>query len=93
MSKRKIPSSKSSPAIHNQRPKADATSSKRTKLDGMLVLMRRMTGASLKALQSSTGWQAHSVRGALSGLRKKGVPVTLVKHSGKTSTYHAPADK
>ncbi|MBL9063019.1 DUF3489 domain-containing protein [Tabrizicola sp.] len=29
-------------------------------------------GASMTSLMAATGWQAHSVRAALSGLRKKG---------------------
>ena len=35
-------------------------------------LLTRKTGADLAALQSATGWQPHSVRAALSGLRKAG---------------------
>ncbi len=33
---------------------------------------RRQAGADLATLQSATGWQPHSVRAALSGLRKAG---------------------
>jgi hypothetical protein len=35
-------------------------------------LLRRGKGPSLVELQHATGWQAHSVRAFLSGLRKKG---------------------
>lgn len=91
MSKRSSLTSKSGPRARHPKLKADESALKRTKLDRMLVLMRRTSGASIDALQSNTGWQAHSIRGALSGLRKKGVPITLVKHAGKPSTYHTTA--
>jgi hypothetical protein len=35
-------------------------------------LLSRKSGANLAALQSATGWQPHSVRAAMSGLRKAG---------------------
>lgn len=38
-----------------------------TKLSQILTLLQRPTGASLPQLMEATGWQAHSVRGALSG--------------------------
>ena len=38
-------------------------------------LVERKSGASMATLMEATGWQAHSVRAALSGLRKDGVAV------------------
>jgi hypothetical protein len=58
-------------------PKADdgtqrATAAKTSKKDAVLELLRRADGATLTELMDATGWQAHSVRGFLSGaLRKK----------------------
>ncbi|WP_145975745.1 DUF3489 domain-containing protein, partial [Ruegeria atlantica] len=49
--------------------------SKQTKIDKVQALLRRPSGASLEALCKTTGWQSHSVRAALSGLRKKGVTI------------------
>ena len=43
-----------------------------TKTAILRKLLRRKTGADLAALQSATGWQPHSVRAALTGLRKAG---------------------
>lgn len=43
-----------------------------TKPETILKLVRRKSGATLKSLQDTTGWQPHSVRAALTGLRKKG---------------------
>jgi hypothetical protein len=43
-----------------------------TKPETILKLVRRKSGASLKNMQDATSWQPHSVRAALTGLRKKG---------------------
>ncbi|WP_300550496.1 DUF3489 domain-containing protein [Roseovarius sp.] len=43
-----------------------------TKTATLRKLLSRKAGADLAALQSATGWQPHSVRAALSGLRKAG---------------------
>jgi len=41
------------------------------KLAIITALLRRAEGARLDELQAATGWQAHSVRGAMSGALKK----------------------
>ncbi len=43
-----------------------------TKQAAILKLLRRVKGASIGDLTSAIGWQAHSVRAALTGLRKHG---------------------
>lgn len=48
-----------------------------TKHDQILNLLRRKQGASLEELQKASGWQAHSVRGFLSGTVKKKLGVKL----------------
>ena len=45
---------------------------KLTKAQTILKLVQRSKGASLGALEKATGWQPHSVRAALTGLRKSG---------------------
>lgn len=56
------------------------------KLAELLKLVRRKTGASIEEMVSATGWQAHSVRGAISGtLRKRlGLTVERSKTDGVT---------
>ena len=41
------------------------------KLGAVVALLRRPGGAQLTDLMAATGWQAHSVRGAMSGALKK----------------------
>jgi hypothetical protein len=51
-----------------------------TKLDRVVALLRAPGGASLPELQAATGWQVHSVRGAMAGaLRRRGYSVTSEK--------------
>ena len=43
-----------------------------TKTETIIKLLRRSTGASISQLQTVTGWQPHSIRAAMTGLRKRG---------------------
>lgn len=42
-----------------------------SKQDRLVELLRRPNGATVTELTKATGWQAHSVRGAISGVVKK----------------------
>jgi len=42
-----------------------------TKSEKIIRLLKRPAGATIADLQKATGWQAHSVRGFLSGTVKK----------------------
>lgn len=60
-----------------------------TKLAILLALLKRPEGATLADLTQATGWQAHSVRGALAGaLKKAGLTITSSKEEG-VRTYRA----
>jgi hypothetical protein len=48
------------------------TKSKQTKIEKMRAMLGRPQGASLEAICKVTGWQPHSARAVLSGLRKAG---------------------
>lgn len=57
--------------------KSKSTPARETKTAILRKLLCRKSGADLAALQSATGWQPHSVRAALSGLRKAGYSIDL----------------
>jgi len=58
-----------------------------TKLQTLIDLLMRPEGADLEEMMTATGWQAHSVRGALAGaLRKKGHDIESQK-SGNTRVW------
>lgn len=71
---------------------ACAVSSKRPggKLETILELLKRSEGAPLAELENATGWQPHSVRAALTGLRKRDIPILREKQNGVTR-YHVAA--
>ena len=49
-----------------------------TKLGQLIELLTRKNGATLAEAMALTGWQAHSVRGAMSGAIKKRLGMTIV---------------
>ncbi|MGD9711384.1 MAG: DUF3489 domain-containing protein [Thermomicrobiales bacterium] len=54
-----------------------------SKAETILALLRRKKGASIDEMQQATGWQAHSVRGFLSGHMKKKLGLTVTSEIGK----------
>lgn len=60
-----------------------ATGAPDTKLARLLDLLRRPEGATLAEMCAATGWQVHSLRGAMAGaLKRKGHVVTSEKQEG-----------
>ena len=54
-----------------------------TKLDRLVIQLSAPGGATLAALMAETGWQAHSVRGAMAGsLKKRGHAISSQKVDG-----------
>jgi hypothetical protein len=49
----------------------------KTKADSVIALLNRKNGATISNLMSATGWQAHSVRGFISGAVKKRMGLTV----------------
>ena len=47
------------------------------KIAVLVALLRRPDGARIDEMMSATGWQAHSVRGAMSGAIKKGLGLAV----------------
>lgn len=59
--------------IDHSEVSAPAKTIKPTKAAIVSKLLSRPRGASLGNISAATGWQAHSIRAFLTGLRKKGV--------------------
>ena len=64
-----------------------------SKTSEVLALMRRKNGATLQAIMEATGWQAHSVRGFISGAlgKKMGLAVESTKGKDGERTYSIKA--
>jgi len=61
-----------------------------TKSATLVALLQRAEGADLAELMAATGWLAHSVRAALSGLRKQNRELSRHKDVSGASRYHLP---
>jgi len=61
----------------------------KTKLAQLEAMLRRPTGATIEQISKSLIWQAHSVRGAMSGALKKkqGLTITNEKTDDGRSVY------
>lgn len=58
-----------------------AEPAKDTKLGILIAALRRKKGATITDLMEATGWQAHSVRGAISGALKKKLKLDVVSEA------------
>lgn len=76
---------KARPAKTQVRSAKSAQARRGSKKAKLLALLKRPGGASLEQLIKATGWQAHSVRGFLSGElnRRMGLRVLSSKPEGK----------
>lgn len=61
-----------------------------TKSQVLIAMMKRPKGASIPELAKAAKWQAHSVRGFLSGTLKKkqGLAMASTREEGKDRRYH-----
>ena len=66
---------------------------KGTKQEALIEMLRAPDGATIEEIMAATGWQSHTVRGALAGaLRKKlGLEVASEKVEGRGRVYRLPA--
>jgi hypothetical protein len=62
---------------------------KGTKQAQLIAMLRRPEGATISQIVQATGWQQHTVRGAIAGALKKklGLEVTSTKEKGEERVY------
>ncbi len=66
-----------------------------TKQAMLIALLQAPAGATMETIIAATGWQAHTVRGAMSGAlgKKLGLVVTSVKEDDRGRVYRLDSDK
>jgi len=77
-----------------QGPEPDAPSGKRptarpgTKQALLIDMLRRPEGGTIAEIQQATGWQPHTARAAITGLKKKSLGVTSAPRRDGMRAYH-----
>ncbi|MEQ9488730.1 MAG: DUF3489 domain-containing protein [Alphaproteobacteria bacterium] len=82
---------KSDPSASARKPTAKTGAKQSGKPELLLRLMRRKQGATITAMQDATGWQPHSVRAVLSGLRKNGHDIERTRNNDGKPVYRIEA--
>ena len=64
-----------------------------TKQATLIAMLRAQGGATIEEIMAATGWQSHTVRGAMAGALKKklGLDVTSEKDDARGRIYRLPA--
>jgi hypothetical protein len=70
-----------------------AAPARQTKKGSILALLQRPKGAAMGDLTAATGWQAHSVRAALTGLRKEGKELVRDKNEAGATLYRIAGER
>src|SRR5437868_1983065 len=86
VAKRGRPGSKRGANPASLRP-ARARSARLSKKAAIVALLERPNRAAIRDLTKETGWQAHSVRAALTGLRKQGKELVRDKDAAGVTYY------
>ena len=75
-------------------PPAPVQRRKGTKQETLIEMLRAEGGATIDEVVAATGWQPHTVRGAMSGALKKklGLEITSEKVEGRGRVYSLPRD-
>lgn len=73
----------------NPTPTTTDAAPRQTKQQIMIDLLRRPEGAGIEEITAATGWQSHTVRGAMSGALKKklGLEITSEKVEERGRVY------
>ncbi|RYE71719.1 MAG: DUF3489 domain-containing protein [Oxalobacteraceae bacterium] len=76
------------PNARKPRARAVAAEAPKSKKDQLVDLLRTKGGANVKQISEALGWQPHTVRAALTGLRKANVAVEkMPAREGELSCY------
>ena len=74
-----------------ERPTSNGAPRASSKQALVVAMMSKEPGATIDALIAATGWLAHTTRAALTGLRKRGFAIELVRAKGQPSVYRIPS--
>jgi Protein of unknown function (DUF3489)/DprA winged helix domain len=72
--------------------RSPTASTRPSKKGAILALLQRAQGAAIDHLIEATGWQVHSVRAALTGLRKEGKRLVRNKDAAGITHYRLAAN-
>ena len=81
MTKRKSATAKASDAVTTTAVREIPNRKPKTKLAQLEAMLRRPNGATIEQISKSLAWQAHSVRGAMSGALKKKQGLTITNET------------
>jgi hypothetical protein len=86
---KRAPAATGSPA--NGKTSSVSPPIRQSKKATILGLLERPDGAAISDLTAATGWQVHSVRAALTGLRKDGKELIRAKDDAGVTRYRLTA--
>jgi hypothetical protein len=72
-------------------PNPSVAPARQSKKAAVIALLARPDGAAISDLIGVTGWQVHSVRAALTGLRKEGKDLVRAKDAAGVTHYRLAA--
>lgn len=88
------PTEPAQPRGRKARTSASASTPLKTKKDQFVDLLRARAGSDVQTLSDALGWQPHTVRAALTGLRKAGVTVEkMPARDGERTRYRINAKR
>jgi len=59
-----------------------------SKLEAIIILLKRPKGATLEQMMEATGWQRHSVHGTMSGVLKKRHGLPIISELGDKGRFY-----
>lgn len=80
--------------VMQSKPKAEKTPrhAKATKQAQFIGLLKKPSGVNLPDLMKATGWQAHSVRGYISGTLKKRLGLNVISYTADGLRHYRIAE-